>query len=143
MKRKATIRKRPGPVPTPDGEAKQRDRRLSARYRIKTTGEIRRLFEGGRATADGVLVLRALKNPDLPVRARVAVIVSKRHGGAVVRNRTKRLCREAFRRVRDDLPGGYDYVLLPRAGVPLSVEKVARSLRGLVARASGRKGERE
>ena len=49
-------------------------------------------------------------------RPRCGVGVSKRHGGAVRRNRIRRLCREAFRLSRAELPVGWDYMIIPRAG---------------------------
>jgi len=64
----------------------------------------------------------------------MAVAVSGRHGKPVRRNRIKRLCREAFRTSRADLPAGYDYVLRPAAGAALSVEAIRRSLKALARR---------
>ena len=45
---------------------------------------------------------------------RMGVSVSKEHGPAVIRNKIKRLLREAFRLERAGLPGQFDLVLIPR-----------------------------
>lgn len=49
--------------------------------------------------------------------ARLGVSVGRKHGNAVRRNRIKRVFRAAFRLCRAQLPGGLDYVLVPRQGV--------------------------
>jgi ribonuclease P protein component len=46
--------------------------------------------------------------------SRVGLSVSKDHGGAVRRNKLKRLLREAWRLERAAMPPGLDVVLIPR-----------------------------
>jgi ribonuclease P protein component len=46
--------------------------------------------------------------------ARLGLSVSRKVGGAVRRNRFKRLLREAFRAVQQDLPAGMDLVVVAR-----------------------------
>src|SRR5262249_38264316 len=46
--------------------------------------------------------------------ARFGVTVSRKVGGAVVRNRVKRWIRESCRRMQDQLPAGVDLVVVAR-----------------------------
>jgi ribonuclease P protein component len=60
----------------------------------------------------GHLIILAARNPES--HARLGITVSKRVGGAVQRNRMKRLLREIYRRNKEIFPHGYDFVLIAR-----------------------------
>lgn len=71
------------------------------------------MFDRGRSAAAGPVVVYArTRDDELP--SRYALVVGKRWGDAVERNRIRRLLREAFRTGRHELPQGFDYLLLPR-----------------------------
>ncbi len=82
--------------------------------------------------ADGCLVVfghaNGLSHP------RLGLSVSRKVGGAVVRNRWKRLLREAFRLTRPQLPAGIDLIVIPRAGIEPTLPALIESLPRLAGR---------
>ncbi len=60
----------------------------------------------------GPLRIHAVLNATDPSLTRLGLSIGKRIGGAVVRNRLKRLLREAFRLRQRDLPAGLDLVIV-------------------------------
>ena len=64
--------------------------------------------------------------------------MSSRVGPAVVRNRWKRLLREAFRLHRHDLPTGIDFIVVPRVGSEPELGWLAESLVRLAAKVAKR-----
>ncbi|MBL8819993.1 MAG: ribonuclease P protein component [Planctomyces sp.] len=80
--------------------------------RIRSGNDFRTIYDAGCRAGDDVLLVFAARN-DAGV-TRLGVSVSKKHGSAVVRNRRKRLLREAFRLSYHRLPESVDLVIVPR-----------------------------
>jgi len=80
--------------------------------RLRRSRDIGAVFGGRRQRAGRLVVLHAREADDPLQPARLAVIASRRVGGAVARNRAKRLVREAARHTA--LRDGWDLVVVTR-----------------------------
>ncbi|MFW6056766.1 MAG: ribonuclease P protein component [Chloroflexota bacterium] len=90
-----------------------------------------KVFRHGRAVHGALTSVRALPNGQ--ANSRLGLVVGKRVGGAVQRNRAKRLIREAIN-VRA-LPAGWDVVVTARPGIhSAKYTDVEREVRGLLVR---------
>ena len=85
---------------------------MKRQYRLARNGDLRRVRREGRSWSAPLLVLQAVRS-DLPYR-RLGVVVSKRVGAAVVRNRVRRRLREAARGRWPEITSGWDIVLIAR-----------------------------
>ena len=68
------------------------------------------------------LVLYWFPREDAEGEPRLGLSVPRAIGGAVVRTRVKRQLREAWRALLPSVPGGQDYVLIARPGLPEAIE---------------------
>jgi len=82
--------------------------------RIRRRGEFQRVFDAGRRAHGRYLTIIAA--PASGLDSRLGIVASKKLGGAVVRNRAKRLIRQVFRTATiPDRPS--DLVIIPKPTV--------------------------
>jgi ribonuclease P protein component len=85
------------------------------RRRLSRSAEFDRVYREGRSHAGRHLVLYFFPREAGDEPPRLGLSVGRRVGGAVERNKVKRLLREAFWASEETLPGGHDFVVVARA----------------------------
>jgi len=110
--------------------------RFLPKHHIRSQADFRRAYRRRAAASDGRLLVFGHRNGlDYP---RLGLSVSRKVGGAAVRNRWKRLLREAFRLNRSQLPEGVDLVVIPRQDVKPRLSELSESLPRLAARVASK-----
>jgi len=92
--------------------------------------DFKRVYDRRRSVSDEWLIVYACENA-LP-HLRGGFSVSRKVGGAVERNRIRRLYREAFRLTKHLMPAGLDLVLVPRKPDKPDLDSLKKALPHLV-----------
>lgn len=99
-------------VPGEDAEPTRPARRK--RRRLSRSGEFDRVFREGRSHAGRHLILYAFPRESGDEGPRLGISVGRKVGGAVERNRVKRVLRESFWACAEPLPDSHDFVIVAR-----------------------------
>jgi ribonuclease P protein component len=113
----------------------------AGRGRLSRSADFDRVFRTGRSHAGRDLVLYVFPRGGSET-SRLGLSVSRKIGGAVERNRVKRLLREAFAQESARLPAGTDAVVVARLGAGTLAERdglagIQRALSELISQVDG------
>jgi len=119
---------------TPSDHTFPRSCRLGGRGTFKT------IRDTGVRVSRGPLTLWGQHNG--AGKLRLGISIGRVVGNAVRRNRIKRMLRESFRLMRNDVPYGYDLVIAVRPHAPLILAEYQKLLMSMILRAHEKLQER-
>ena len=100
---------------------------------LRKPAEFSAVYDARVRESRGPLLIYAL--PNALGHPRIGLSTSRKVGNAVRRNRIRRLLREAFRLSKEELPAGYDLVLVPRPRDEYELDGIRSSLAKLAKQA--------
>lgn len=110
---------------------------MQRKFRLTRSEDFKRVRRSGKSYAHPLVVLIALRSEESgQPRVRVGVAAGRTVGTAVIRNRSKRLLREAMRSMIPNIASGSDLILIARPGLAsASLEEIRQALSNLFIRA--------
>lgn len=96
--------------------------------RLKKQADFQKLFQKGKRAFSPSLSIVYSKADKMTM----GISVGKRHGKSVMRNRIKRLLREAFRSASKDVKGTYHILLIPKVADEYSFKTFERHLQCMI-----------
>lgn len=108
---------------------------MKRNFRLTRSTDFKRVRNAGKSYAHPLVVLVAVRSTE--DRPRVGVTAGRSVGGAVQRNRAKRLLREAMRMLLPEIRPGWDLILIARQALPAATYgQVQAALSQLIRRAA-------
>lgn len=88
---------------------------LSKKYRMKKNSQFDYIFKNGKTIKNSkLLIFYSTCKSKLP---KIGIVVSKKIGNSVVRNKVKRLLRESIRSIMNSLVTNNNYIFVARSGI--------------------------
>lgn len=106
------------------GKGKTRRIRGSTRLKITNNAEFKKVFEYRKSAVNDYVLIYSRPNTLAGKGKRLGLVANRKVGGAVKRNRVKRILREAFWNTVE-VPKGYDYVIVARSKSFERLEKMS------------------
>ena len=113
------------------------DRRFQKQERVRLRSEFDRIYAQRRSASNELLTVYVCENG--LAWSRLGMSISRKVGGAVVRNLIRRRIREAFRKNKSALPTELDIVCVVKPGLPASEAQYAKSIERLTSTAQCRR----
>ena len=100
-------------------------------FRLKKQSDFDKLFKKGtRLFAPSLTIIYAPAN-----HTTMGISVGKKHGKSVMRNRIKRLIREAFRQELSNVKGTYAFVIVPKVAEEYSFSTFQKHIQCIIEKA--------
>ena len=97
-------------------------------FRLKKQADFQRLFQKGKRAFSPSLTI--IYRPS--EKMTMGISVGKRHGKSVMRNRVKRLLREAFRATQPLILGTYNIILIPKVSEDYAYKTFEQHLKWMI-----------